>query len=951
MKRALNWLPAAAAYYAVVGGLITVLGWMLDLPRLADWTGDGIAMQPNTAVLAMISGVSLLSISPGVRRLGGILLIVAGTMTLVENLTGFDVGIDRLLLFGRTWGSRATMVPGRMGIPASTSWALIGVALVVRSRVDKESVTVPLIGLIISCIASLSVIGYLLGADILYAWPRFTAIAFQTATILLSIGVALIATASDAKPVRTLAEDSAGGALARRGLPIVIILPFLMGLIYLRGHMAGLYDAPMAVALLVLSLIITLCAVLWWGVNAVTVREESLRRSEERFSRFMEQLPGLAWIKDRFGRYEYVNEAAEKVFGASRTFLQGKTDAEIFPPATAEQFRQNDAEAILNSKGVQIVETLKHDDGVVHHSIVSKFPIADSQGDVAMVGGIAIDVTDRMRAEQTVTTLLRISKQLNSTLSIDGLLDILTREAIHLVGAQAGLSGLLTQAGIANSKYFRGANVLPIDYSRDSVQKLPGWLIGHKAPCLTNDAASDPRVDQRFCERYGVRAVLAVPIITAQGDVIGFFEVHNKVDGLNFTSLDQELLVAVSQIAAIAVQNALAYQSLQEAKRSLQASDRRKDEFLAVMAHELRNPLAPIRNGLEILKRSTGDAQIQTSALSAMDRQVAHMVRLVDDLLDLSRVSHGKLELRKEFVDLEGVVRQAAETALPMASQRHQQIRIALPPEPIELNVDPVRMAQVINNLLNNACKFSPPGSDIEMSVIRDNSDALICVKDHGQGIAAENLDRIFEMFAQLHSPIDRSHGGLGIGLALARRMVEMHAGSITAASDGPGRGSTFQICLPIAVKPPSNPPQSKDGAVSRAIQAARVLVVDDNRDAATTLAMIMKCHGHEVAIAHDGAEACQVAESYRPLAILLDIGLPGMNGHEACREIRQRPWGKNVTIIALTGWGQDEDRRLSEEAGFDGHLVKPVEYDALTEMLSEKLCRPDLKPSPARSS
>jgi len=905
------------------------------MPRLADWDGDGITMQPNAGLCALLAGIALLPVHARARKALGYSLLLIGLATLIEHLTRINLRIDQILMFDRPWGRLAALVPGRMGIPGATSWTMAGFALTRLSGRSPIPTSVPTIGLIISSIAGLSVIGYLLGVDNLYAWPRFTAIAFQTGTILLSVGIGLVATSPDFQPVRILIGNSAGGALARRALPVVIILPVALGLLCLRGHLAGLYDAPMAVALLVLTLILILCSILWWGVSAVVMREESLLSSEERFSRFMEQLPGLAWIKDDKGRYLYVNEAAERVFGVSRERLIGRTDDDLFSADTAAQFRKNDHEALHSGQGVQVVETLKHDDGVVHHSIVSKFPIARPTEASSMVGGIAIDITDRKRAEETVTALLRISKQLNSTLSIDGLLDILVLEATALVGAEAGASGLLTPQGMACTKYFQQGQVLPLQYCWPPMHGLPGWLIVHKTPYLTNDAATDKQIVQELCQQFGVRKAISTPIVTAQGEVIGFFEIHNKCDGSDFTLSDQELLLAVSRAAAVAVQNALAYRSLQEAEQRLKLADRRKDEFLAVLAHELRNPLAPIRNALEIFKRADGDRALFGNALSAMDRQVTHMVRLVDDLLDLSRISHDKLELRKQRVELTAIISQAIETSRPLADREQQTITLLQSDDRIELEADSIRLAQVFSNLLNNACKFSNPGSEIMVSAVRDDADAVIMVQDDGLGISPENLEQVFEMFTQLHQPMDRPHGGLGIGLSLARRLVEMHGGTITAHSEGTGHGSQFVVRLPAYPECEVSPAAPVSVDAERA-GPARILVVDDNIDSAMTLAMLVRLSGNDAVLAHDGRQACEVAESFRPDIILLDIGLPKMNGHEVCRAIRKEPWGKGITIIALTGWGKEEDRRLSQDAGFDGHLVKPIDHDTLMEALSK---------------
>lgn len=933
MRRVVQWLPIAAGCYALLGGTLTVLGWALNVPRLADWEGDGIMMQANAGLLAILIGAAMLPAMAGTRRavLGGIVVVIGG-LTIIENYTNFDFGIDQMLTFNRPWGHRLAMSPGRMGLPGSIAWTLSGIAMVLMRRKDHVPTAVPILGIIVSFIASLSLMGYLFGADVLYSWPRFTAIAFQTGTLVLAVALGLIAMAPNFQPVRILTGDSAGGALARRALPIVVILPLCLGLLCVRAVRTGFFEPVMGIALLVLSLIFTLCGILWWGVAALVQREESLQRSEDRFARFMEQLPGLAWIKDSAGRYLYVNELAGRIFGGKRDLLYGKTDYDLFPKETAEQFRKNDSEAISSGKGVHLVETLKHEDGVIHHSFVSKFPIAGADDEPALVGGIAIDITDRKRAEETVSSLLRISKQLNSTLSIDGLLDILVQEAISLMGTEGGVSGLNTPQGMVCSKYFRNGEELPLEYCWPPMHGLPGWLIVHKTPYVTNDAKSDPQIVQALCGQFGVWSAVSTPIITAQGTVIGFFELHNKRDGSGFSPSDQELLQAVSRVAAIAMQNALAYRSLEVAEASLKQADKRKDEFLAVLAHELRNPLAPLRTGLEIFKRSDGNREMLGEALSAMDRQVTHLVRLVDDLLDLGRISHDKLELRKQRVDLVLVICQAMETCQPLAAREGQTIKLVLPEEPIELDADSIRLAQVFSNLLNNACKFSLPKSDIVVSAARDGDQAVVTVKDDGLGIPPENLEQVFEMFAQL--PSNRVHGGLGIGLSLARRLVEMHGGTITAHSEGSGRGSLFEIRLPIPADAQRKPTKSLPTDEAKG-GPLKVLVVDDNQDAAMTLSLLMRIHGHEAIMAADGVEACDRAESHRPHVILLDIGLPGMSGYDVCRTIRQTPWGKEMTIIALTGWGKDEDRRKSQEAGFDGHLVKPVDHDELMDLLT----------------
>ncbi len=371
------------------------------------------------------------------------------------------------------------------------------------------------------------------------------------------------------------------------------------------------------------------------------------------------------------------------------------------------------------------------------------------------------------------------------------------------------------------------------------------------------------------------------------------------------------------------------------AEEALKQVDRRKDEFLATLAHELRGPLAPLRNMLEIMKRADGDGDLLRQARDTMERQLGQMVRLVDDLLDVNRISQGRIELKRERVELASVVYQAVEANRPLAECANHEVTVTLPPDPIYLHGDPVRLAQVFGNLLNNACKYTEPGGKIRLTADRQGSDVLLKVKDSGVGILPEKLTSVFQMFSQVESSLERSQGGLGIGLTLVRRLVELHEGTVEASSEGLARGSEFVVRLPVPIQNAEAGLQPEP-IPERLMTARRILVVDDNRDAANSLSMLLKVTGNDTRTAHDGPEAIEQAEAYRPALILLDIGLPKMNGYDACRRIREQPWGKDIVMVALTGWGQEEDRRKSREAGFNGHLVKPVDYAALTRLLGD---------------
>ncbi len=360
--------------------------------------------------------------------------------------------------------------------------------------------------------------------------------------------------------------------------------------------------------------------------------------------------------------------------------------------------------------------------------------------------------------------------------------------------------------------------------------------------------------------------------------------------------------------------------------------DRRKNEFLAVLAHELRSPLAPILHALEILRRTNAGPPAVTAVL---ERQVGHMVRLVDDLLDVSRISQGQIELRPERVDLAVVVVQAAEACRPLLLRASVSLEVSIPTEPVYVHADPARLTQIVGNLLNNASKFTPPGGHVWLVLEHHQQGVEIRVKDSGIGIAEPDLGRVFELFTQLDTGLDRSRGGLGLGLALARRLAELHDGTIEATSPGVGQGAEFIVRIP-AYAHQHQAEQTLAAADQPATPARRILVVDDNQDAAECLALLLSMQGHHVRTAHDGLEAVEAATAFEPDAVLLDIGLPKLNGYEAGERIRALPFGDRVMLVALTGWGRESDRLRTANAGFDAHLVKPADQGEVNALIAQ---------------
>jgi len=365
---------------------------------------------------------------------------------------------------------------------------------------------------------------------------------------------------------------------------------------------------------------------------------------------------------------------------------------------------------------------------------------------------------------------------------------------------------------------------------------------------------------------------------------------------------------------------------------ALKEADQRKDEFLATLAHELRNPLAPIRNGLEILRRSPAE-EVAGEVREMMDRQLTHLVRLIDDLLDVSRVSQGKVDLRKEPITLQAALEAAIEASRPLIEAGKHTLTLDIPAAPLWLDADLTRLSQVVSNLLNNAAKYTPAGGNIRLSVRAQNEEAVITVTDNGVGIPADMLPKVFELFTQVDRHLERSQGGLGIGLALVKRLVSMHGGTIEAESGGLGKGSSFTVRLPLS-RHKIQPQAQAETAAETPHKSLHILVVDDNIESAKTTGWMLEMIGYEPVLAHDGQEALKIARELHPEIILLDIGLPGMNGYDICRELRKDPAFKNTMLIAQTGWGQAKDRQLAQEAGFNHHLIKPVKLEELSALL-----------------
>jgi len=677
----------------------------------------------------------------------------------------------------------------------------------------------------------------------------------------------------------------------------------------------------------------------WFGTNTDVTElrqaREALASSEERLRLALNAGHMGVWDWNiQTGSLKW-SDSLELVYGLQPGTFGGTLEdfAELIHPEDRPQVLAALQRAVQERDEVDIEFRNVREDGRVRWISASGRVFSGEDSRPVRMIGVGLDITQRKRAEQLSRFLADASAALALLVDFDSTLQRLAGLAVpHFadwVVVDVLEEGTLRRAVLTHldPQRLQAARLLDLNFPCEPRSPGGAWEVietgrAHLAPALDLDPANEALIRQ-----FQLRSSISVPL-TVRGKTTGILTFLISQSTHRYDETDLAVAQDLASRTAIAIENAQLYRELREA-------DVRKDEFLATLAHELRNPLAPIRNGLQVLRLAGIASQTAAETRSMMERQLNQMVRLVDDLLDVSRITRNKLELRKERVRLSTVIHSAVETSRPLIEQFRHQLTVTLAPHAIPLDADPVRLAQVFSNLLNNSAKYTEPGGAIELTSAVDGDQAVVCIRDNGLGIPAEAMPRLFQMFSQVDRNLERAQGGLGIGLTLVRRLVEMHGGTVTAHSDGPGRGSEFTVRIPIVKEAAHDPvPEPTRSPVPGARR--RILVVDDNRDSAQSLSMMLELMGNETRIASDGLAAVETAIAFQPDLIFLDIGLPRLNGYEACQRIRAAT-GRQSFIVALTGWGQEEDRRRSQEAGFDHHLVKPVDIADLTEILSRK--------------
>ena len=669
--------------------------------------------------------------------------------------------------------------------------------------------------------------------------------------------------------------------------------------------------------------------------------EAALRESEARFRQLANAMPQLVWTARPDGKIDYLNRRWTEFTGLPDTVSNEGWEPLLHPddaPLAGERWAASVTSGVPFEMEIRLLD---HRQQSYRWHLIRTAAVHDDAGRVVRWFGTGTEIHEQKRAEESSRFLAEASAALAGVVDYQSTLQKVAKLAVPYFADWSAIDfvehGGLRRLAVSHQdpEKIQLAHELVRQYPPDLHAKGGATAVFRtgKAEMLSDisdDLLQAAARDERhlaLIRSLGLRSYVCVPLIVS-GEPMGMFTFATAESGRRYTEADLSLAMDLAHRAAVAVENTQLYQALRD-------TDRRKDEFLATLAHELRNPLAPIRNSLQILKMPRLDPETIERSREMMDRQVQQLVRMVDDLLDVSRVMRGKIDLRKERVELASVVARAIETAQPLIEAQTHELTVSLPDESLPLNADPVRLCQVLGNLLTNAAKYTDQNGRIRVTATRDGDEAVLRVLDNGIGLASDMLPHVFELFVQADHSSTKAQGGLGIGLTLVKNLVEMHGGAVTAHSPGLGQGCEFVVRLPITK-------QNRVVSQEREVQEARpkntghrLLIVDDNRDAAESLALLLRLLGHEVQVAHDGAAALRLLATSRPDLVFLDIGMPGIDGYEVARRIRNTPGNEKVVLAALTGWGQMEDRRRTAAAGFNHHLVKPPEPKALEELLS----------------
>jgi two-component system CheB/CheR fusion protein len=974
LRRLAIGMTAVAAAIGALG----LFGTFVDIRWLASVRSGLVAIKVNTAVAIVLAALSLglqIERRPGprlrvARACAGVVGAI-GLLTLLEDLLGVDLGIDQLL-WHEPLGAVGTVHPGRPAPNAALVLLLLGIALLVldvetrKRRCPSQFLSIGAIA-----IAAVGFLGYVYGTGGLYAIGGYTPISLGAAVALALLGTGCLAARPDRGFMATITSRSAGGIMARRLLAAIVIAPVLLDLIGLVGVRRGLYDSAFNDALHIVTLTGTFLIFLWRNARLLNKLDEERSDSErQRFKLLVEEREAQARAEaERAARAE-AERLARRLLN-----LQSVTDAALANLSAPDLARELLGRlcSMLGADAAVVLRPMGPDGELEVHAVQGEAVGGATGARIGLGKGMAGRIAARREPALAgpcgvedlgdplarVGCRSRVGVPLVSAEQVVGVLELGSRRDDHFDRADLEL---LEAAGQ------RIALAMDRAQEHHRAQTAHGKLraMFEKAAVGIVELDAEDRliaVNERFCKilGYGRDELLGTTVrgLTLPDDRASSDEVSARVKAGRDEVVDYEsrylrrdgtpVWVHVS-VAGIRDGNAgflgsirtaedISARKAAEAEREkliqeLHEADRRKSEFLGVLSHELRNPLSPIRSSIYILRRVPARAESSIQALAVLERQANQLTRLTDDLLDVTRISRGKIRLQRERVDLGELMARTADDYRELFATGGVELTVVRGDASIDVDVDPARLHQVLGNLLQNAAKFTPRGGRTTLSLERTgDTTAVITVRDTGVGIAEELLPHVFEPFMQAEKTLDRSAGGLGLGLALVKGLVELHGGSVGAQSEGAWKGATFTVQLPVERR--KVPRFTVAAAPTDARPARRVLVIEDSIDAAQCIKTVLELNEHVVEVAYTGSAGIEKAHAFRPDVVLCDIGLPGMNGFEVARSMRSDPDLCTVPLIALTGYARAEDIERAMEAGFDVHLAKPPDFDVLEQTMA----------------
>ena len=938
LARCLHAVGVGLAAYALAGGVTSFAGWVFDLPRFTDWLDSGVSIQPNSALAVSAAAAGMLLLAFGRRGAAaacGLVVAFLGGTALLEWVTGLSLGIDDLLLFGRTWGRVGVIEPGRMGPPGALSWTLIGTGLLLATNGPRARAFVPAVASITMAVSLLSLIGYSYGANILFTLPQATIIALQTSTFVMAVSLALLLNIPERSPARRLIDTGAAGTLLRRTAPIVVLLPILLGWLSLWGTRLAVYDPPFGIALRTVLETALLLGLLWWAAEAVArqvaraaEQERAAHAADQRLSVMLGNLDDAFVTVDAQWRFTFVNDEGVRRIGTPRESLLGRNIWEVFPETVGQA---PDVALRRAMAGRTAVEYEHFQPRWGRWFLDRAYPLAD--------GGLAIfgrDITERKQAREALAAGERRFRSIFETVAVS----LWEEDFSDVVAALDRLKheGVtdFRQHFKTHPEFVRQAlglvRVLDVNDATIRMFKAPskGALLGSLPDIFGPESL--PVFEEELIAIAEGRTEFETEALlkTLPGDRLYVF--FSMVLPPSETSRQRALFSVfdMTERRQHEMERVQLLKAERQAREEAERASAAKDEFLATLSHELRTPLNAILGWVRILEKRPDDPAMRTEAIGVIARNARAQADLIADLLDMNRIMSGKVRLDLTDVVLVDVIAQSIEAIRPAADAKQVGLTSSLDPSTETVRADAVRLQQIMWNLLTNSVKFTPKGGTIRVSLTRIDGQAEIVVSDSGIGIDPRFLPYVFDRFRQADASTTREHGGLGLGLSIVRHLVDLHSGTVRAESAGDGRGATFTIRLPIepVPLPAGHRPPQRDGrrpALEEVdLEGVTVLAVDDQPDARDLLKVVLERCRAKVVTAASADEALGLLERARPDIVLCDIGMPGKDGYGFIREVRHRY--DQVPALAVTAFAHKEDRIRALRAGFQGQIAKPIE-------------------------